>query len=302
MTTQMATLLGRAVPRRSARQRWVARFLRHGVTALIAYFFLFAVGLLFAIPFLWLIITSLKPINQVFTIPLTWIPHPIMWSNYPDALRHSGFPFVKLVRNSLNYAVFSTLGVTIASAIAAYSFARIPFRGRSFWFAITLGTMMIPGVVTMIPTYLIFKWLGWVGSYKPLIIPSWGGAPFFIFMLRQFMMTLPWEMSDAARVDGASEVHILARIMLPLMRPALLVVVIFNFMWCWNDFMGPIIYLQNTNLYPLSLGLYTFMSRGQRAWNLLMAASLIVTAPIVIIFFLAQRQFIEGITMTGIKG
>ncbi|MGQ9554967.1 MAG: carbohydrate ABC transporter permease [Anaerolineae bacterium] len=302
MTTQTATMPGRAVPRRSARQRLVARFLRHGVTALIAYFFLFAVGLLFAIPFLWLIITSLKPINQVFTIPLTWIPHPIMWSNYPDALKHSGFPFVKLVRNSLNYAVFSTLGVTIASAIAAYSFARIPFRGRSFWFAITLGTMMIPGVVTMIPTYLIFKWLGWVGSYKPLIIPSWGGAPFFIFMLRQFMMTLPWEMSDAARVDGASEAHILARIMLPLMKPALLVVVIFNFMWCWNDFMGPIIYLQNTNLYPLSLGLYTFMSRGQRAWNLLMAASLIVTAPIVIIFFLAQRQFIEGITMTGIKG
>jgi multiple sugar transport system permease protein len=154
----------------------------------------------------------------------------------------------------------------------------------------------------MVPTYLIFRWLGWIGSYKPLIVPSFGGAAFFIFMLRQFMMTLPWDLTDAARVDGASELHILFRLVLPLIRPAILVVVIFNFMGCWNDFMGPLIYLNNTNLYPLSLGLFSFLSRGQRHWNLLMAASLVVTAPLVVIFFLAQRQFLEGITMTGIKG
>jgi multiple sugar transport system permease protein len=206
------------------------------------------------------------------------------------------------VRNSLQYAVLSTVGVTLASALTAYAFARIPFRGQRFWFAVTLGTMMIPGVVTMIPTYLIFRWLDWVGTYKPLIVPSWGGSAFFIFMLRQFMMTLPWEMSDAARVDGASEAHILTRIILPLMKPALLVVVIFNFMGCWNDFMGPIIYLNNANLFPLSLGLFAFLTRGQHSWNLLMAASLVVTLPLITIFFLAQRQFLEGITMTGIKG
>ncbi|MHB0876940.1 MAG: carbohydrate ABC transporter permease [Anaerolineae bacterium] len=288
--------------RPSRSRRALARFLRHGLPSLVSYFLLVAVGALFGIPILWLVITSLKPPDQIFTIPLTWIPHPIMWSNYSDALTHQSFPFLRLVRNSLNYSVFSTIGVTIASAMAAYGFARIPFRGRSFWFAVTLGTMMIPGVVTMIPTYIIFRWLRWVGSYKPLIYPAFGGSAFFIFMLRQFMMTLPWEMSDAARVDGASEAHILVRIFLPLMKPALLVVVIFNFMGAWNDFMGPLIYLQNTNLYPLSLGLFAFMSRGERAWHLLMAASLVVTTPIIIIFFLAQRQFIEGITMTGIKG
>ncbi len=290
----------RALTRPGAR-RW-ARFVRHTVPDLVSYALLSAIGLLFFIPFLWLVITSLKPLGQVFTMPLTWIPHPILWSNYRAALTHPGFPFVKFAYHSLYYSVFSTIGVTIASAMAAYAFARIPFRGRSFWFAITLGSMMIPYVVTMIPTYLIFKWLGWIGSYKPLIIPWFGGSAFYIFMLRQFMMTLPWDLTDAARVDGASEAHILLRIMLPLMRPALLVVVIFSFMERWNDFMWPIIYLNNSDLYPLSVGLFSFLSRSQRYWNLLMAASLVVTVPMVIIFFLAQRQFIEGITMTGLKG
>ena len=292
----------RAVLRSHPPSRRTSRFMRHTLPAIASYLVLILVGLCFFVPFLWLIITSLKPLGQVFTIPLTWIPHPVLWSNYPKALTHPGFPFLRLIQNSLFYAVFSTIGVTIASAMAAYAFARIPFRGRNLLFAITLGTMMIPGVVTMIPTYLIFRWLGWTGSYKPLIIPSYGGAAFFIFMLRQFMMTLPWDLSDAARVDGASEARILLRIMLPLMKPALLVVVIFNFMGCWNDFMGPLIYLNNARLYPLSLGLFAFLTRSERSWNLLMAAAMVITSPIVLIFFLAQRQFIEGITMTGIKG
>jgi len=302
-TTQVAGEMTAGVQLETrTRKKRLARALRRAIPRLLSYVLLTAVGLLFFIPFLWLLITSLKPANQVFTIPLTWIPRPIMWSNYPQALQHPGFPFVKLLRNSLHYAVWSTLGVTVASFLAAYAFARIPFRGRNVLFAVTIGTMMIPGVVTMVPTYLIFRWLGWIGSYKPLVVPSFGGAAFFIFMLRQFMMTLPWDLTDAARVDGASELHILFRLVLPLIRPALLVVVIFNFMGCWNDFMGPLIYLNNTNLYPLSLGLFAFLSRGQRYWNLLMAAALIVTLPLVVIFFFAQRQFLEGITMTGIKG
>ncbi len=292
----------RVLVRPTASSRRRAHFLRHTLPDIISYTLLSAVGLLFFIPFLWLIITSLKPLDQVFTMPLIWIPNPIQWNNYYDALNHPGFPFLRFLRHSLTYSVLSTVGVTAASAMAAYAFARIPFRGRGLWFGITLGTMMIPGVVTMIPTYIIFRWLNWVGSYKPLIIPSYGGSAFFIFMLRQFMMTLPWDLSDAARVDGASEAHILLRIMLPLMRPALLVVVVFNFMGCWNDFMGPIIYLNNAQLYPLSVGLFAFLTRSGRYWNLLMAAALVVTTPMVIIFFLAQRQFIEGITMTGLKG
>ncbi len=290
----------RALPTPGAR-RW-AKFLRHTLPDIISYLWLSLIGLLFFIPFLWLIITALKPLGQVFTMPLTWIPHPIMWSNFRAALTHPGFPFFRFAYHSLYYSVGSTIGVVIASAMAAYAFARIPFRGRGFWFAITLATMMIPYVVTMIPTYLIFKWLGWIGSYKPLIIPSYGGSAFYIFMLRQFMMTLPWDLSDAARVDGASEAGILLRIMLPLMKPALLVVVVFNFMGCWNDFMGPIIYLNNGDLFPLSVGLFAFLTRSGYYWNLLMAASLVVTLPMVVIFFLAQRQFIEGITMTGLKG
>ncbi len=284
-----------------AKRGWQRRFLRHSLPAIVSYAFLVGVGVLFAVPFAWLIVTSLKPLDQIFTLPLIWVPHPIMWRNYMDALYHPGFPFLRLTYNSLYYSVLSTIGVAIASALAAYALARIPFRGRGVLFSATLATMMIPYVATMVPTYVLFRWLGWIGSYKPLIIPSWGGSAFFIFMLRQFMMTLPWELSDAARVDGAGETRILLSVMLPLMRPALLVVVIFNFMWCWNDFMGPVIYLGNADLYPLSLGLFAFLDRSERAWNLLMAASLVVTAPIVVIFFLAQRQFIEGIAMTGLK-
>jgi multiple sugar transport system permease protein len=288
--------------RDAAATRRRQKLVRHTLPAIISYCILSLVGLAFFVPFLWLVITSLKPLGQVFTMPLTWIPHPILWSNYKNALTHPGFPFVQLLRNSLYYAVLSTIGVVIASSMAAYAFARIPFRGRNVLFAVTLGTMMIPGVVTMIPTYLIFKWLGWVGTYRPLIVPSFGGGAFYIFMLRQFMLTLPWELSDAGRVDGASEAHILLRIMLPLMKPALLVVVIFNFMGCWNDFFGPLIYLNNTKLYPLSLGLFAFLTRSERSWHLLMAAGMVVTTPLVVIFFLAQRQFIEGITFSGIKG
>jgi len=212
------TATARAAVRRPYSMR---AFLTHTLPGLIAYFLLLLVGLAFFVPFLWLVVTALKPLNQVFTIPPVWIPKPIMWENFRLALTHPAFPFSRLLYNSLYYAALSTVGVTIASSLTAYAFARIPFPGRSGLFAITLGTMMIPGVVTMIPTYLVFKWLGWIGTYRPLIVPSWTGSAFFIFMLRQFMMTLPWDMSDAARVDGASELGILWRIMLPLMKPAL---------------------------------------------------------------------------------
>ncbi|MHB0875402.1 MAG: carbohydrate ABC transporter permease [Anaerolineae bacterium] len=260
-----------------------------------------SLGLLWLIPFMWLIITSLKPLEQVFTRPPQWIPEPILWRNYVEALTSPGFPFIKLLGNSMFYAGLSTIGVVLSCTLVAYGFARMKFWGRDAWFVVLLATMMLPGVVTMIPTYVLFRLVGWVGGYAPLIVPSFTGSAFFIFMLRQFFLGLPWELTESARVDGAGELTIFGRIMLPLIRPAIMVTVVFTFLGCWNDFMGPLIYLSDNTKFPLSLGLYAFQTKYQRSWNLMMAASLVVTIPMMIMFFAAQKQFIEGITITGMK-
>lgn len=268
----------------------------------LTYLVLSVVALLWVIPFLWLISSSLKPLEQVFAVPPRWIPEPILWGNYPEALTNPGFPFLRLLWNSMFYSVFSTIGVVLSCTLSAYGFARLRFVGRDFWFVVCLATMMIPGVVTMIPTYVLFRVVGWVGGYAPLVIPSFFGGAFYIFMLRQFFITLPWELTESARVDGAGELMIFSRIMLPLIRPAIMVVVVFNFLGCWNDFMGPLIYLGSNDLFPLSMGLYAFRTKYQTQWHLTMAASLVVTIPMMALFFAAQRQFIEGITLTGVKG
>jgi multiple sugar transport system permease protein len=280
-------------PMRSRTRRLLASMARQAL--------LLSLALLWLIPFVWLIITSLKPLEQVFTRPPQWIPRPIMWRNYVDALTNAGFPFLKLLGNSMFYSVLSTVGVVMSCAIVAYGFARMRFIGRDFWFVVLLATMMLPGVVTMIPTYVLFRLVGWVGGYAPLIVPSFTGSAFFIFMLRQFFLGLPWELTESARVDGAGELVIFWRIMIPLVRPALMVTVVFTFLGCWNDFMGPLIYLSDNSKFPLSLGLYAFQTKYQREWNLMMAASLVVTIPMMIMFFAAQKQFIEGITITGMK-
>lgn len=284
-----------------ARRRFY-RSVRRGISLFLSHAALTAMAALFIVPFLWLVVTSLKPLNQVFTDPPRWIPEPILWQNYVDALTSPAFPFLRLLRNTLFYSVFSTLGVLISSAIVAYAFARLEFRGRDVLFGITLSTMMLPGIVTLIPTYILFRVFGWVGTYAPLIVPYFFGSAFNIFLLRQFMMTIPWDLTDAARVDGASDFVILWRIMIPLVKPALLVIAVFHFMWSWNDFMGPLIYLDDIKEYPLVMGLYAFQTRFGIQWNLMMAASLATTLPLIVLFFIAQRYFIEGITLTGLKG
>jgi multiple sugar transport system permease protein len=200
--------------------------------------------------------------------------------------------------------VLSTIGTVLSSAVVAYAFARMEFRGRNLIFAITLATMMLPGIVTLIPTYVLFRWFGWVGGYAPLIVPLFFGSAFNIFLLRQFMMTIPLDLTDAAYIDGASDFIILWRIMVPLVKPALLVIGLFQFMAAWNDFQGPLIYLDKATAYPLVLGLYAFQtSRGSTVeWNLMMAAALVTTFPIILLFFVTQRYFIEGIALTGLKG
>ncbi len=257
-------------------------------------------GLAFALPFYWLISTSLKSDAQLFVFPPVMIPSPVMWENF--ALAMTKIPFLMYFKNTMVIVGSTVLGVVISSSLVAYAFARMEWPGKNVWFGVLLATMMIPFPVTMVPMYLVFKNFGWINTFLPLIIPSFFGNAFYIFLLRQFFMTIPHSLSDAARIDGCSEFRIYWNIILPLVKPALLTVGIFQFQASWNDFMGPLIYLNSDKMYTLALGIQQFQGIYNSQWQLLMAASTIMTLPIVIMFFVAQRYFIQGIVMTGIKG
>lgn len=285
------------------RRRAHLRFKRSGQNVLIfiRYGVLIFLGTLFLIPFFWMVSTSLKPLAQILTWPPQWIPNPFVWSNYPRALTY--FPFFKYLLNTLYYGVTTVVGVLISSSLVAYGFSRIKWPGRDVMFFIMLATMMLPFQVLMIPLFILFRHIGWVGSYKPLIVPTFfGSSVFSTFLLRQFFLTIPESLSDAARIDGASELGIYARIILPLSKPALATVALFQFLYAWNDFLGPLIYINKASLYPISLGLNSFLtSYGLTQWGLLMAAATVATLPMVVLFFLAQKTFVQGITLTGIK-
>ena len=253
----------------------------------------------FIVPFLWMASTSLKDITQVFTFPPEWIPRPFNWNNYVEATEY--IPFFSYLKNTVSITVLSTLGVIISCPLVAYSFAKLEWRGRDSMFIITIAVMMIPAQVTMIPLFLLFNKIGWVGTPLPLIIPAFFGVPFSIFLLRQFFKGLPDTLRDAAKVDGASEFRIYWQIMLPLAQPAVLAVGLFQFMASWTDFMGPLIYLTNEGQYTLSLGLQQFQSQKGTEWGLMMAVSTMMTLPVVILFFFLQKTFIQGITFSGIK-
>lgn len=268
--------------------------------ALAAHAVLLAIGLLFGLPFYWLIATSLKPDRQIFQMPPVWIPSPPQWGNYPHALTY--IPFFQYTGNTVTLCLLNVTGTLLSCSLVAYSLAKIRWTGRDLVFYSLIATMILPGQVTLIPTFAIFKWLGWIGSYKPLFIPSFFGSAFFIFLLRQFFLTIPNELSDAARIDGCSEFGIYGRIVLPLSRPALATVALFTFMGTWNDFLGPLLYLTDERTYTLSMGLQFFVSQHGAEWGMLMAASTVMTLPIVVLFFAAQRVFIQGVTLSGIKG
>ena len=261
---------------------------------------LWAIGLLFFLPFYWLVITSLKSDTEVFAMPPVWVPQTLLWGNFVRAVHY--VPFFLYLKNTVVICVLSVIGTLFSSSLVAYSFARIRWPGRDMLFLVLLATMMLPGQVTMIPVFAIFRALGWIDTIKPLVVPSFLGSAFFIFMLRQFFMTIPLELSDAARIDGCTEWGIYQRIILPLSRPALATVGLFTFIGAWNDFNGPLIYLNDESKATLSLGLQQFVSQHGAEWSLLMAASTLMTIPIILIFFFAQRTFVEGITLTGVKG
>ncbi len=257
-------------------------------------------SMVFIAPFVWMISTSLKTGPSSIAIPPQWIPDPVVWSNYPTAL--GKINFVTALRNTLIYALPAVVGTVVSCSLVAYGFARVRWPGRDMVFVVLLSTMMLPGQVTFIPLYVIFAKLGWVGTFLPLIIPTFLGNPFFIFLLRQFFLGIPSELSDAARIDGAGELRILTRIIVPLSLPALITVGLFTFIDKWTDFFGPLVYLRDPALQPLSLAIQTFQSAHKTDWPLSMAASVAITAPLVIIYFFAQRKFIQGIQLTGLKG
>lgn len=287
------SVIGRPAGRRKLR--------RHVLTAG-RHVLLIGVAMAFMLPFVWMVISALKPNDMVFSQPIQWWPSPPRWSNFLETFNYPRFPFLRLLWNSVFYSSAVTIGTVISCAAVAYGFARLRFPGRDLLFTVSIGTLMIPGIVTFIPTFILFKALGQLGSYVPLIVPKFFGDAFFIFMMRQFYLTLPGELADAARVDGANEFRIFWQIMLPLVRPALLVMAVFMFLWTWHDFFGPLVYLSDTSQFPLSLGLFSFRAQRDTYWGLLMAAATLTTLPLVIVFFIGQRYFVEGVKLTGIKG
>ena len=293
--TSMKAIAGRKVGRRSMGERLWRVFV---------WVILVAGACIMILPFLWLVTSSLKTELAIFRFPPQWIPDPFRFQNYVDAWNAA--PFATYLRNSCLLLVVNEIAVLGSASLCGYGFARIDFPGREFWFKVVMATVMLPGIVTMIPRFVIFARIRWVNTFLPLTVPAFfGGGAFNIFLLRQFFRTLPTELADAARIDGSSELGIYSRIMLPLAKPALATIGVFTFMGVWNDFMGPLLYLaRDQDKYTVALGLAMFRNAfWQRTrWDLIMAASTMMILPVIVVFFLAQNYFIQGIQLTGLKG
>lgn len=268
---------------------------------------LIVLAVAFLAPLAWMIITALKTPKEAMTNPPVWIPSEIHWENFKDAFTYNSdklgyIPFAVYGLNTLIICTLVVAGSVISNALVGYSFARLNWPGRDIAFSIVIATMMVPFPVLMVPIFGMFKDLGWVGTFKPLWVPAWFGSAFSIYLLRQFFKTIPFELSEAAKIDGCSEWGIFSRIILPLCKPALAVVALFSFIGTWNDFIGPLIYLLDQKTFTLALGLQSYQSQaGGTDWNLLMAASSIVVAPVIVLFFFTQRLFIQGIAVSGLK-
>ena len=253
----------------------------------------------FAAPFVWMVGSSLKGNEQIFVFPPEWIPSPVRWDNYANALTF--IPFARYFFNTVLISALTIAGNVFSASLVAYSFSRIRWKGRDACFYLMLATMLLPPQVTMIPVFVIFRTLGVIDTYIPLVLPAFLGTPFFVFLLRQFFKGIPEALSEAARIDGCNELHIYARVIMPLSSGALITVVVFSFLWSWVDYLNPLIYLQSPEKFTLSLGLQQFQSSHAMEWGMLMAASTLMVLPVIIVFFFAQRAFIGGILTGGIK-
>jgi len=256
-------------------------------------------AILMVIPLAWMISTSLKEPSQVMVYPPKWIPHPVAWENYKTVWNI--LPFGHFYLNSIKIAIFVVIGQLFSCSLAAFAFARLKFPGRDKLFLVLLGTLMIPFQVTLIPVFIIMKWLGWVDTHLALIVPAFFGSVFGTFLLRQFFITIPQDLFDAAKVDGCGFFRMYWHIALPLARPALAALGIFVFMNTWNDFLSPLIYLNSPEKMTIPLGLATLSEWAAVKTNILMAGSVISILPVLLIYFFAQRYFINGITLTGLK-
>ncbi len=260
------------------------------------------------LPLVWMVSTSLKGDTQIYAADgksappfsvKSLVPTPPQWQNYPEALET--VPFVGYLRNTVLLCALTVIGAVASSAVVAYGFARMRFRGKNVLFLLMVSTMALPGQVTMIPVFATFRALGWYGTYLPLVVPAFFASPFYVFLMTQFFRTLPEELAEAARVDGAREWTIFSRVVLPLAKPALATCALFQFLGCWNDFFGPLLYINDPSKYTLAYGLQQFLTSYGGKWAQLMAASTLFTLPIIVLFFFAQRTFIQGIATTGGK-
>jgi multiple sugar transport system permease protein len=294
LSDQLPSQVRRPVHSRSAvLKRWLTTLLKHG--------FLILFGFFFILPLIWMLSTALKTDQQVLAYPPRWFPDPMRWSNFPDAFNF--VPFATYVKNSLVVSILSVLGALVSCTLPAYGFSRLEWKGRDVLFILVLSTLMLPYQVTMVPLYVIFNKISWVNTLNPLIIPHFFGNAFFIFLLRQFFLGIPKDLTDAAVMDGCSDLRILWSVILPLAKPALMVVMLFQFLGSWNDFLTPLIYLNDKSLFTISLGLATMRSSyGLSRFSLIMAATSLFVVPVIILFFFAQKTFIQGIAFTGMKG
>lgn len=271
---------------------FVKKLLRHSLMIFLS--------LIFLLPLFWMLSTSLKASHELFTSEVKWLPSKFLFENYLKAVQY--VDLFNCFKNTLFLCILNVIGVLIASSLAAYAFSVLKWRYRELFFYLTLSTMMLPEMVTLVPQFILFQKLNFYGTFLPLIAPYLCGTAFYIFLLRQFFLTVPYELHEQASIDGCSEFHIYKKIYLPLSIPALSVVALFQFLYTWNDLMKPSIYLIDQNQYTLSLALQQFKAQhGGTEWALLMAASAIVIFPIILIFFILQKTFIQGIAMTGIK-
>jgi multiple sugar transport system permease protein len=295
----MATVTKELTPARH--KKTPKRFLSNAAQQILVYGLLLILGTAILLPFLWTLSSSLKTTGAGIKFPPVFIPETFIWDNYPKVFRM--IPFMTFFRNSAFVAGVAVIGELLSASMVAYSFARLRFPGRNILFMLVLATMMIPFPVTMVPTFILFRLLGWVGTFLPLILPPFFGPAFSIFLLRQFFLTINPELDEAAKVDGANEWTIYWKIILPLSKPALATIAIFSFMANWNDFMGPLIYLNNSEMYTLALGVnYLRAFRGGGDLAVQMAASVMFMAPCIVLYFIAQRNIVQGIVTTGLKG
>jgi ABC-type glycerol-3-phosphate transport system permease component len=268
----------------------------------VTYGLLIILSLVFAFPFYWMVSASLKLQSDIFVWPPEWIPNPVVWQNYVDAFSNPQLPFLRFFVNTMILEVGIISGRLVSCVLVAYGFARLEAPGKNFLFAVLLATLMLPSAVTVIPRFILFNNLGWVNSFKPLIVPAWFGEAYAIFLMRQFFMAIPRELEEAAKLDGANTLDIILRVIIPISMPVLAVITVLSFKDIWNEFFTPLLYLNDSTKYTLAIGLAFFNGQFNVQWNLLMAASVVTLLPLIVVFFIAQKAFVEGISVTGLAG